>query len=245
MNQLSERETRIYQSLYDRGTFRCGQIRSITYRIEERVKREVSFCKISKSFKSQKILLLGDSHADAIKFELMRLANSKNLNLYLNVQNNLLLTETPTQDQLVQSIVSNDFSGVIIHFSSGAIDPIDIYSFAEKLSAVGVKIVVLGPVPVWKMDVPKMLILGELSGYVPQSQNYEDYKMANMGYFGGDTTANLADKHFVDTGKYMCNPDCLISTPDLNLFYWDSSHLTLTGASFLNPILDSALRKVT
>ena len=245
LKQFSDREIQIYQSVFDRGDFRCGQFHRLTYQFMERITSDISFCKISKDFESKKILLLGDSHADAIKLEVIRLANLRQTNLYLNARNSLPLSDSFFQDHLVQSIISNRFAGVIMHFSSRSIEPKEIFSISEKLTAAGIKFVIVGPVPIWKKDVPEMLILNEFKNVGLQSQTYMDYLKVNAGYFDSTSQLILNNDNFVDTGKFMCRPDCLVDSANMGIFYWDSSHLTLKGARFLSPLLDLALGKVT
>jgi peptidoglycan/LPS O-acetylase OafA/YrhL len=245
VKQLSVIENRIYQSRFDRGDFRCGKFQRVTYQFVESIKGEILFCKISRNFQSRKILLLGDSHADAIKSEMIHLANSKHINLYLNARNHLPLSDLLFKEQLVRSIVSNRFTGVIMHFSPTSISPIEIYSLSESLSSAGIESVILSPVPVWKIDIPKMLIFKDSNNYGLQSQTYTDYLKVNAAYFESNSFLKLTNDNFVDIGKFMCRPECQISNPMMDAYYWDSSHLTLKGAEFLRPVLDYAFGKVT
>ena len=111
------------------------------------------------------------------------------------------------------------------------------------------KVLIVGPMPVWNADLPKILQRQFLMKRLPipertfvglkQESLDFDSKMKNYSYPSGVDYISLSD--------FLCNKNgCLVSSgPNLSndLIVWDYGHLTLNGANFIfNNLLKAYLR---
>lgn len=108
------------------------------------------------------------------------------------------------------------------------------------------KLVVFGQVPSYDWSVPHKMLMSELRGQEIPSQTREEWREKSAitrGIFEQLTTQQKVS--FVDSAEWFCSSGiCRFSSPDGTPFYWDGGHLNRSGARFITPMLEGALRKV-
>ena len=88
LNLYSEKEINIYNSFNDKGSFRCGKI----FRI---INPHKNICKLNKYINgNDKFLIIGNSHANALKDGMINVMNERNKELWITVQNDPLMDAT-------------------------------------------------------------------------------------------------------------------------------------------------------
>ncbi len=236
--QLTKYEKQITESIFDRAQYRCGKLSRII-QLNDKV------CVIGEKKFKKRILLLGNSHADAIKESFASAANENSLTTYFWVQNDPLMQSREQIQEIVNEIEKNEISSVYLHFSSGAVDEEILLNFFGRVHAKGTRIIILGPVPTWNKNVPQDLWANRNSTRKSLSltQNYEEYFLHNFRELDFLTRDLPKYVEFVNMGRTLCNPNCLYKDSFGNLMYWDSGHLTLSGAKVLRPLLLAATRQ--
>ena len=69
-------------------------------------------------------------------------------------------------------------------------------------------------------------------------RNYEDYFQDNFDELTSIRALLKEQTQYLDIGALFCNPICRYSSKDHEPYYWDSSHLTLTGSKLIKEPLD-------
>ena len=211
-------------AISDRSQYRCGKIFRIMHPTSE-------LCLVSSGLKPDRenLLLFGDSRADMLKDEVKKVAGDR-ANVYFWVQNSPFQLRT---DEILKIMNKFQIGKVLIHTRSTepTADLIQLLNQAKD-----VEFVMLGSVPTYSINLPKLvhqnLTTGELkfsslnlrSYLVPESllvdNNYESVKEDNFNY--------------VSSSDYLCDVSgCTWHDEQNKLYYFDSNHLTLTGARAL------------
>jgi peptidoglycan/LPS O-acetylase OafA/YrhL len=229
--QFTTTETQIVKATVDRSQYRCGKLSRI-------LDPGSNVCIVGKKGFKKSILLLGNSHADSIKESFSTAANQNSLTTLFWVQNDPLMQGYEGVAEILHEIDKNQVVSVYIHYSKGAVEHQVLLSFINRVLAQGVSVNVLGPIPTWSVNVPEELWMKRSSGRESQSliQNYADFILSNskdLDFFRMKLPKNV---EFVDLGKIMCSPNCLYKDPEGKLMYWDSGHLTLSGARYLQSL---------
>jgi peptidoglycan/LPS O-acetylase OafA/YrhL len=222
-------------AISDRSQYRCGKIFRVLHPSSE-------LCLISSEFKAGRdnLLLFGDSRADMIKNEVKKIVGSR-ANVYFWVQNSPFLLQT---EEILKIMNRYQISKVIIHTSSTK----PTAELVELLNqAKDVDFVMLGAVPTYSINLPKLvhqkLSAGELnfsnldlSSYlVPDSllvdKKYQAVESANFKY--------------ISSFDYLCDESgCTWHNGQNKLYYFDSNHLTLTGARALKIPISRSLNQL-
>jgi len=211
-------------AISDRSQYRCGKIFRIMHPTSE-------LCLVSSGIKPERenLLLFGDSRADMLKDEVKKVVGDK-ANVYFWVQNSPFQLRT---EEILKIMNKFQIGKVLIHTSSTepTADLIQLVNQAKD-----VEFVMLGSIPTYSINLPKLvhqnLATGELefssldlkSYLVPESllvdYNYESVRENNFNY--------------ISSSDYLCDVSgCTWHDEQNKLYYFDSNHLTLTGARAL------------
>jgi len=198
-------------------------------------------CALSNSGNENRVLLFGNSHADALKDVFVTAANKRNVSVYFWASNNPLSFKPQEAGMIAKEVSEKGIRNVYFHFSPGGADLNRLTSFVTALDELKIRSHILGPVPVWNEGVPRMLWIQLESGATPQIQNYGDYFDSNrveIEYL----SIGLRDRaDYFDLAKSMCTPVCRISSSTSKPYYFDTDHLTNTGALQLLSVLSRAI----
>jgi len=234
----SQENQNIFNSVKDRGVYRCGKI--------FRIKNPSAYsCKINPQDFDKSVLLLGNSHADSIKETFSAVASTYKYNTYFQVANVGMNDNQLRVQDVIDEVIDKDISWIFIHYKSGYIDLIkteELIKFGEKNN---VKVTLIMPVPFYENNsyyeesVPKILFKQK-----PPIFSYKDYLKINSEVI--DKANMLKIRHnnfsFLNTADIFCRPICSISTADKRPYYYDDDHLTLTGSQLLKPVFNEAFK---
>ena len=236
----SDNEVNIASAALDRGEFRCGLIaRFPLFNSPNRT------CLISSaSDNADKVLLVGNSHADSIKEAVVAASSGKEV--YLLNQNNPIREET--YNSYIAGVAGLKPKKVIIHNSSGSVDPYYLRKFILHLTNIGVQVAIIEPVPSPDFDVPRfawsLKKAGiDLSIFAKKGFDLETYYASKTKELSLLTSLSIDyGITLIPVADLFCNSSCLIiDKASLKPLYFDSSHLTLTGARFIVNRLKSGL----
>lgn len=111
--------------------------------------------------------------------------------------------------------------------------------------AKGMAVVVVAPVPQYDESVPKAMYEATSGDYAfAFDRRHHEEAISAFKNFEGELTEDGA--WIFDPAEILCPPDrkCLFADSALKPYYFDAGHLTLTGASQLEPMFDAAVRKL-
>jgi hypothetical protein len=181
-------------------------------------------------------LLVGNSHADSIKTAFAASAQEINASVYFIVENNPLMPGGMSVEQIIDEAVHRRADVVVLHYSPGAIVGDTVTLIARLASEKNIRVDFIMPVPVWKADVPLLLIRHSKERTPVPVQTADDYRRANSALTRAlSQIANLTVYRIEDA---FCDPDCQIVSSEGRPFYFDHWHLTLTGSARLKNKFD-------
>jgi hypothetical protein len=187
--------------------------------------------------------LLGNSHADAIKNVLAEAANVHRISTYFWVRNNPLMNTKEEISEVGDEIKSKEISTVVLHYSPGAVSPVVVQEFVGRMTLAGITVVIVGPVPTWKVNVPEAMWSPTKQNLLGLDQNYTQYSLSNAEEINSLKSLVKPGVNYVDLGSILCKPKCRYADAKGVPYYWDSGHLTLSGASLLRTALDDVVSK--
>ena len=241
---LQSKEKLIFNAYIDQDTFRCGN----KFRILNPTK---AICPIGDSFEdNKKVLLLGDSHANSLKTVFVNTMEQYKISSYFYASNYPLMKPNQNAKNIYDNIVKSNITDVIIHYNPKIYKLSSFYSelnlLLNNLKAKKINVTFIAPVPIYNYHIPKKL-------YEKLINATESLKTKSINEYSKD---NELFSDFIKGGSakylkvylpvnFLC-PDglnCLIDLDDKPL-YFDTNHLTITGAKALKPIFNLIAEKI-
>ena len=237
LQQLTSKERNIVEARFDRSQYRCGKLMRILNPASE-------VCIIGENGFKKRVLLLGNSHADAIKTSFASAANGNRKTVYFWVQNNPLMSNRDEAFEVAQVVRSKKVSEVYLHYSSGALSKEATLALKNELDSMGVSLKILGPVPTWTAVIPEALwrLRNSNEPSLELVQTYDDFLATNLSQLTFFKEYFIEDVTFFDLAKSICLPKCEYQDSKGRPLYWDSGHLTLTGSRRLDSVLNTATK---
>lgn len=234
LKEYSDKEKEVFFAVNDQGTWRCHSIKSI-------LDRENKACNMTNlSSPKAKLLLVGDSHADALKSIFLDQAKNYNTDVYLLKESCVLGIDNCNADKLVELLKEKNFSNIVFHghlprrFDFKQLEQFALY--AEKNN---IKVFFIDPMPIYEESVPKLIFDEIKAGAIsPLRYNRETYFTRIDSTYMQFRSKWEHYIHFYSVVDILCPDECLLSGDD-GIYYHDSHHLSLTGAKHLNPIATS------
>lgn len=232
----------------DSGNYRCGYLTYRLWTLSQVLLPSKPYCELSSESKNPKALLVGDSHANSLKEVFRDVSIEFGWSPLFVIPNDPIIGNRLQSEDLSAEIVSAEIDLVILHYSSRAFqdssDRARIRAFVETLILSGVEVEVLAPIPIYPSSVPAALWRGEGEPEVLELTLDQHY-LGNDGFsvFSGEVEA--LGLRVVDPAPVFCGRDllCRWASPSGKLFYFDSEHLTFTGARVLRPIFEDYLAR--
>ncbi len=221
------RDVLIYQAYFDRSAFRCG---SLLWRVMHLRDLSCELTTIPKPIR--RIMLVGNSHADALKTPFAAAAAERGVAVHFLVSNNPLMPGGIDAAQLMQEVKARQVDSIVMHYSADVVDAATVRQVSELAASEHIRFAFIMPVPVWDRSVPKAL----LSNSLPV-QDLEAYRHANERLIAGLAGANF---RIYQTATVLCPGACLAESGGRPL-YFDDEHLTLTGAGTLRGLFDQVI----
>lgn len=215
-------------ALTDRSEFRCGVLARVE--IIHKLTRGPESCWITAPT-SSRYLLVGNSHADAIKTALGEGLGQQGISLAL-LRDNMALTEKnlglATSEALKLKV-----QGIVLHASHGNTDYNSFMKLAKFAQTNNLRLIIIGPVPTFDASIPEYLLKNHtqettiIHGQRNDLQGYHD----EINFF--QSNKSELQYQFIDIESIFCPKDCEIASNDGHPYYFDGGHLTLTGSRFL------------
>ena len=226
-------------ALADRSPYRCGKVFRITQPQSE-------LCLISGKFDISlpNLLLFGNSHADMVKSEVVEVSSNR-ANVYFWVQNSPFGLEV---EQIRKTMRKFGIEKVLIHSNTFNPEPEVLNELLAETK--NIEYVMLGSVPTYSDNLPKIIYEASTSKKFDFSTIDLSPYLVPDSLLGDDFYRNVESPNFkyISTLATMCSDSkCAWHDERNRLYYFDTDHLTLTGAHALKePIsrsLDSLLGK--
>ena len=233
----NKKEMYIFDALQDRSSYRCGKI--------FRLLNPTSIaCNITptQTNHSHKVLLVGNSHADAIKTAFANAADNLKTSTYFIVPNDPMMKGsiiTPTI--IIEEAIKLGVTHIVIHYSSNDISASTISSITRLAKKRGIFISFIMPVPVWNVHIPKALWNNLEYNTALPTQNIDHYHSKLKPLRSSIEKLNYTNFRIYHLANYFCSNDCNFIDNNGIPLYFDNHHLTLTGARKLSTLFTSVI----
>ena len=232
--RFDERERAVFNAMDDIPVYRCGKLFRILQPTSE-------LCQINSAEQDAAVLLIGNSHMDSIKSNLTQVFGSYDVRVYMSATNPPIFSPSATAEILVEKAKSVGATKLLIHFAD--VYSIDHYNqeLARALSvfsANGLRVAVVGPVPYYEISVPQQLhnqLRQADKSDAPSKASPKDLaQMTNSFQKLANAHSNTQGLAFFPVAQSFCDQaKCVIATENWEPLYFDSNHLTSTGADHL------------
>ncbi|MFA5580639.1 MAG: acyltransferase family protein [Paracoccaceae bacterium] len=233
-SQFDTADLNILGAFSDRAPYRCGKLVRI-------MSPGAALCELTRNLPADApaLLLVGDSHADAIKSSFARVAHQRGYRLLFTVSNAPIIG-SPSTDQLIAEARDKGAVGVIMHFASGNAGRVFETGFHTAAAEAALDLVWFLPVPTYAETVPDLLWRARPDSPTDIQPHNGDVVSALTGHLHAASVVTH------DPWSALCPDGCMIKDKEGHPFYFDASHLTLTGArqleGVMNVILDHFMR---
>lgn len=228
---IPKREMLIYEAWFDRDVYRCGKLMRFAH-------PGAITCEITKPIvsPSRRVLLVGNSFADAIKPAFAAAAQARDVQVYFVVQNDPLMQNGMSPENLIEEARARHAEAIVLHYSPGALDSGALGRLAALAETHNLRLSFIMPPPVYSQSVPLMLWKDMKGMEEITFQTIDGYLS-----FNSDLISELAkiesDKFKVyEVATVLCKPVCRLTAENGKPLYFDAGHSTLTGADMLEGV---------
>jgi hypothetical protein len=227
LTRFDQTDRQIFAAWTNRATYRCGKI----FRIEHPGE---TMCGIGTGKKGA-VLFVGDSHADAVKETFAQVATRAGYSTYFAVDNGPLVTPELDGRWLLIEARKRGARVVFLHYAMKNLTPSLIDSARLALANSGIRLVLIMPAPEYGFHVPQRLYETHHSHGIFPTQTLAVYRRetATIAAY----VRRIPQVEVVDIAPTFCTPICRVINTAGYPLYFDSDHLTLTGAALLTPTL--------
>ena len=223
---LSEQDKNIFGAFTDRGTYRCGKI--IRVLEPTAISCEINSIDNPKST----VMLIGNSHADSIKTSISKVLTENGERLMFMIPNNPLLKSGLSNSTVFNEVLDRNVDKIAIHYSSSSFPLNNVIDLINMAISHGIEVVFIEPVPIWDEHIPQYMYFNKETGNVLEKKLIT-YFEENKELFHSLDLIKSDLLHRVPVSDVLCNEFCMFKSKDGVPFYFDSNHLTLTGAEAL------------
>jgi peptidoglycan/LPS O-acetylase OafA/YrhL len=229
---FNSKELAVSSALTDRGEFRCGLLLRLPLNNDPS-----KTCLLKNSSPGyQKVLLIGNSHADAMKEALVEALPNKSI--YLLNENNPL--SSWNLETYIRAINQLRPTSVVLHSSAGSTNFEALEDLLRFTKSLGIFFIVVDSIPTPGFDVPSkafglLRANKPITDFKDSSFTIESYIRENKVEL--ESLSRMASKREIlkiPVVDLFCNPYCqIVEAQTLKPLYFDGGHLTRTGASKL------------
>lgn len=221
----------------DRSEYRCGKL----FRLISPFK---STCRVSDQKFEKNILLLGNSHADAIKTVVASAMAQKGISTHINVVNQPLIAADYDTREYQKYVSDGSIDYILVHYDKNyyndRIKTQHLLKFKNFVQSLGIDVFFLAPVPYYKINIARQLLLefdsgADISNYSVMDINEYNKSISQFRIFIEEY--GISKDNVIYVADVMCPKGVCILQQDFQPLYFDNSHLTLTGANVLKPLL--------
>jgi len=222
----------------DRSVWRCGKYEKLI-RVFDANHLACRLLDEDRNNMSENILIVGDSHADAIKQSVANVASKHNSQVYFMIESCNLGINDCQIEKVINFIKEKNIRKLILHDFYKNIRFKDISTLLDRLNDQDVTVYYIDPIPVFPTSIPAYLLKKFNDNYFDPRfhKNKEFYESKYSIIYEKLDRLNVTR---ISTLESLCVPECQIimeSSP----IYADSHHLTLTGAAKLEPAFENSL----
>ncbi len=224
-------ELKIHQAWEDRSQYRCGKLFRLLH--PTAISCEITPHKLNPA---GRILLVGNSHADAIKTTFAEVSNSNDISVFFIVPNNPLMSGGLSPSDIINEAKNLNVDAVVLHFSPSSIATKTIEELEELAEKQNLSVSFIMPIPVWNKNVPSMLLEALHTSTLPDQKTKYDYENENKSLLEKTQEMQRNNIRIYQTVDKFCHDTCVLSSREGYPYYFDEGHLTLTGSRLLKPI---------
>jgi peptidoglycan/LPS O-acetylase OafA/YrhL len=234
-------ERTIFAAVTDRDRVRCGRL----YRYENPGSEACVLApENDQSLPAEgTVLLLGDSHSDAVKTSFAKAAAKHNYRTVLPISNDGLRRDHLGASWVKQIIETHQVSHIVLYLASENITPerVELARLAAAEKGIGLSLIL--PTA---QEVPEVKLLGRLYEAERDKASAPTLPRIELEAAHRDLARYLA-KHSGTIGTYDPNVDlcegniCAAVNDAGQPLYFDNGHLSLTGARMLEPFFERSL----
>lgn len=242
---LSEKERLLYEASLSYSSKRCSAWQQV-------INIKQSICELhDNNHHNKNILLIGDSHAGAIKHTFSLIAERHGFNTFLTKRNGALTKGRLTVEELLNDISANDIESVVFHYATRNLIKDNNYllnqiiELSHALKDKGVTASMLMPTPQFDGKQPLKEIYNNIKNNTPLSTlSLDDYYQSNAKVitFLND---NMSSIKTYDSADMFCEKNCIMVDELHQPVYVDYGHLTKTGARKLTPVFNQIFTDMT
>lgn len=231
----SKAQQNIFYAMNDRADWLCSPLASA-----KELKSKT--CTLHQTPSSNKnILLIGDSHMDAIKMIFVESAKTHSNNIHIIKESCILGVASCSTIEVLKMIESHHITDLVLHgYNPSRFDFHELQNLIDSTRNTSVSLHFIGPVPTYSSSVPKLLYQSTIDrgALFPLHKKSDLLSKINKSY-DELKKRNLIENNvkFYDPMDYLCDTYCNVQG-DSGVYYHDSHHLTLTGARALLPIAE-------
>jgi len=238
LNKLvhSQNENLVFNAWEDRAVYRCGKLNRIFNPFSDT-------CLLGDELNGDRVLLLGDSHADSIKIAFQKSMKDNGITTFFYTANDPLYSSLHNARRIFNAMVEKGINTVLIHYSPSFYDNdahlIEMTNFVDLMNDNNISVQFIAPVPVYDYHIPKAMIemIREPSSHLT-SVNYESYQSTAQSFYKFVSENNIsAERIFYPHEVFCSDSECQYQNDGVP-YYYDSEHLTLTGAERLQPLFN-------
>jgi len=226
----------------DRPSYRCGTFNRIE--ILHKLIHGPESCLLSSRIIGERFLLVGNSHADSIHAALNSKLESMGETLY--ILRDPLALNSLNLELAKREVINKNIDVVILHSSPGQLNELIFNDFVNFVHKKGKKLIIIGPIPGYEKSVPALVYKNYLYSEPLGSktlQFFQNLYANEVRYYR--QIANPTHTIYFDSLEVFCTLTCqLTDTKTGNLYYFDNSHLTNTGAAFLLRDFENTVRQI-
>lgn len=232
---IQTEEKLIFNAFSDRSVSRCGKLVRILH------PKAIS-CDLTPEIKSaeHKMMLVGNSHADAIKTVFIEMANKNEYKLYFIVKSTPLMKGGLDASAIVEEASLKNVDKIILHYKKNSIDNSSLDELVALTSQAGIEVYFIEPVPIWDEHIPQAMYrsLNQENSNLP-SKSATEYLSENSLQLTHVRSIDSTNFNVLSVVDSFCKPDCKFSSETGAPWYFDDNHLTVTGSRILVKALES------
>lgn len=239
-NSYTEPQLRIVNAVHDRSTFRCGTVFGLIRPLSKS-------CDLTHNEEnaSKRYLLVGNSHADAIKTSFAESAIEHGHAVRFWKDNFPLGWANTTVENVIAEANKFNINAIVLHTSEGTLMGDAVRDLLQKTRGLGIQIVYIDPVPIWKQSVPGLLWKEVVNNQTRPAKSRDQHhyehstELLELNAITDEAYPNFVR---IRSADFICNYYCPIANNQNTPLYYDSHHLNLTGARRLKPLFASIFR---
>jgi peptidoglycan/LPS O-acetylase OafA/YrhL len=224
----SDQEMRIFSAWEDRTSFRCGKLARFVRPYE------IS-CELNKMPEppDHRVLLVGNSHADAIKQTFVHVAQKSGTEVHFMAHNNALMAGGASPEAVIELALNKKIDFIVLHQSQLVIEPELIRKVVQLAEQQNIRVSMIMPIPTWDQHILEALFANVRLGEELPTQSLAEYHDSVRNVREPIASIESGGFDLYEVGEVFCQPDCKITNKEGSPLYFDSHHLTITGSNYL------------